>query len=89
MLCFINSNVNFILLLTNIVANILLLIAAVYFALEAMRSQSKVVQAYVTGRADALEDVLRGFEKMAKDQPSAQAPEAPLKPEKFEPVNGC
>jgi hypothetical protein len=89
MLCFINADVNFILLLANIAANLFLLIAAVYFAFEAMRSKSKVIHAYLTGRADALEEVLKGIQEKSKHQPSAQAPEVSAKPDKFQPVNGC
>lgn len=54
MYCFIHSNLNFMLALAVITGNLLLLFAALYFAAEALRSHSKVVVAYLSGRADAL-----------------------------------
>jgi len=72
MYCFINSNLNFLLALAVIAGNLLLLVAALYFAAEALRSQSKVVVAYLSGRADALEEVLKGFQEKQSDQRPAE-----------------
>jgi len=74
MYCFIHSNLNFLLALSVIAGNLLLLVAALYFAAEALRSKSKVVVAYLSGRADALEEVLKGFQEKQSDRRSTEAP---------------
>jgi len=74
MYCFINSNLNFLLALSVIAGNLLLLVAALYFAAEATRSQSKVVIAYLLGKANALEEVLKCFQEKQSDRRSTEAP---------------
>lgn len=75
MCCFINSNLDFLLLLATITGSSLLFFAALYFAAEAKRSQSKVYNAYLIGKAEALEGVLKVFQEKVSSPAPAQGPQ--------------
>ena len=85
--CFIHSNLDFLLAFAAITGILLLLFSALYFAAEATRSQSKVVIAYLLGKANALEEVLKCFQEKQKDQRSTEAPKG-AESETTKPVDG-
>lgn len=88
-LCFMYPNLDLILFLGFLFCLFLLVAVTAYFAVEAVRSHSKIIHAYWVGKSEGLEQVINTLKEKSKSEPFSSTKEELKKEKPLEVMNAC